>query len=383
MAARLGGVSGGVYQCHLRQMTVKKPLNVNDEELVDGMSRIEQPISQPTAMSFSLQRIRLSEISRSIVDRTALIAADANGPSHDIVMDIDTELQLLKNDIPPFFLMSTVDLTKIYQLDQSQAAKIVHQGYMLHSLLYTQRCKLHFPYFSRGFVDSAYAPSRELCLQSARLIIQTELQLESSGVCMAIRYKFLGLLLGVFMASIVLLMDLCHNKSSSQQEKQRGEIADAFRILEEARYESETAAKFLDSLMHVLRKHKVPPPKYTEQQSFKPGTGNEQLPTAAGGAGVCHASMDQPYGEPDMMPIPTVSSSVSSSIRTGSVNLAGDSFAIGEDFPSYFNDITQSFGQGFDIGSSDWNNIFRGSTPRSSVGSLVDRCRKSTSVVMS
>ncbi len=177
-------------------------------------------MSQSTAMSYSLQRIRLSEISRSIVDRTPLIAADADGPrSYDVVMDIDTELQLLKNDIPPFFTMSTADLTKIYRLDQSQSAKIVHQGYMLHSLLYTQRCKLHFPYFSRGYVDSAYAPSRELCLQSARLIIQTELQLESSGVYAATGYKFLGLLLGVFMASIVILMDLCHNKLSFQQEK--------------------------------------------------------------------------------------------------------------------------------------------------------------------
>ncbi len=305
-------------------------------------------------MSYSLQRIRLSEISRSIVDRTPLIAADADGPrSYDVVMNIDTELQLLKNDIPPFFSMSTADLTKIYRLDQSQAAKIVHQGYMLHSLLYTQRCKLHFPYFSRGYVDSAYAPSRELCLQSARLIIQTELQLESSGVYAATRYKFLGLLLGVFMASIVILMDLCHNKLSSQQEKQRREIVDAFRILEEARHESETASRFLDSLMHVLRKHKIPPPKYTEHHLLKPGTGNEQLSTAADGAGVCHTSMNQPYGEIDVMPIPTVSSTLAGSIKTGSVNVTDDTFAIGEDFPSDLNDIAQSFGQGFEFDSYD------------------------------
>jgi hypothetical protein len=51
------------------------------------------------------------------------------------------------------------------------------------------------------------------------------------------------------MASIVLLMDLCHNKSSSYLDKQRAEIADALRILEEARHESETAARFLHSLI--------------------------------------------------------------------------------------------------------------------------------------
>ena len=43
-------------------MVVKKPLNINDEELSDGMSRIEQPLSLPTAMSYSLQKIRVAEM---------------------------------------------------------------------------------------------------------------------------------------------------------------------------------------------------------------------------------------------------------------------------------------------------------------------------------
>lgn len=65
---------------------------------------------------------------------------------------------------------------------------------------------------------------------------------------------FWGSSFTVFVASIVVLMDICHNKSSSQQESQRRELAGAIRILEEARHESETTARFLDSLMLVLRK---------------------------------------------------------------------------------------------------------------------------------
>jgi hypothetical protein len=344
----------------MRQMVVKKPLNINDEDLIDGMSRIEQPLSQPTTMSYSLQRIRLSEISRSIVDRTPLIMAHAGGPSHDVVMDIDTELQLLINDIPPFFSMSIANLTETYQLDPSRAASIAHQGYMFYSLLYAQRCKLHLPYFSRGFVDSAYASSREICLQSARLIIQTESKLENSGLCTTTRYKFIGLLLGIFMASMVLLMDLCHNKSSPQQEKQRGEIADAFRMLEEARHESKTAAKFLDSLMHVLRKHKVSPPKRAGQQPLKPGIGGEQLSTVSGGAVVYNVATTQPDSEPTMASIPIASSSVLGSTEVSSINMAGDRFTTGEDLSSYFNELAQSFEQGIDVGSFDWNNIFSG-----------------------
>lgn len=81
--------------------------------------------------------------------------ARAGGPSYDVIMDIDTELQLLINDIPPFFSLSISDLTSTYKLDLSRAAIIAHQGFTFYSLLYAKRCTLHFPYFSRGFVDSA------------------------------------------------------------------------------------------------------------------------------------------------------------------------------------------------------------------------------------
>ena len=275
-------------------------------------------------------------------------------------MYIDTELQLLTNDIPPFFSLSKAALTEIYRLDSSQAAKIAHQGYMVRSLLYSQRCKLHFPYFSRGFVDSSYAYSRDICLQSANSIIRTESQLESSELCAGTRFKSLGLLVGVFMASVIVLMDLCHNKSLPRQEEQREEIADAFRILEEVRHESETAATFLDSLMHVLRKHKVFPPKHTGEQPSRPGTGHEQLPTAAGGAAVHNASTNQTYGEAAMVSIPMTSSNVLGNNETSTINMAGNNFTNVDGFPSYFNEFAQSFEEGIDIGSIDWNNVFSG-----------------------
>ena len=340
-------------------MVVKKPLNINDEDLIDGMSRIELPSSQPTAMSYSLQRIRLSEISRGIVDRTPLIMACIDGPSHDVVMDVDTELQLLINDIPPFFSMSIANIREMYQLDASQAAKIYHQGYMFHSLLYAQRCKLHFPYFRRGFTDSAYASSREICLRSASMIIQNESQLEDSGLCMATRYKHLGLLVGVFMASIVLLIDQCHKNSAPQQDNKRGDITSAFRILEEARYESETADKFLDSLKHVLCKYKVLPPKHAGQQPLQPVISSEQVPTVSGGAAIHNATTIQPYSEPALISTPMVSSSVQGINIGKNANMAGSGFTNGEDLSSYFDELDRSF-DGIDVGSFDWNNIFAG-----------------------
>lgn len=333
----------GVYSCHPRQMITKKPLNINDEEIFDGMTRVERPSSRPTTMSYSLLRIRLAEISRNLVDRAPLAMVHHGGLSRDDVMDIDTELQMLINDAPPFFSMSQAKLIEAYDLSLAQARDIFHQGYTFYFLLYAQRCKLHLPYFTRGFVDATYSSSRELCIRSARLIIQCESRMGVSGVCTAIRFKLSSLLLGAFMASIVLLMDLCLTKSSQRHEKQREEVAEAFRILEDAKKESETAAKFVDSWNYILRKHQVPPPKPVLTQQF---------PTPSGEDPVCDIPVVRAHSE-SLQPPPCGASS-----NTLGVNSNADGLPDTEDLSSYFNELAQSFEQGNDVGNFDWDNIF-------------------------
>lgn len=333
-------------------MMVRKPLNIDDEQVCDGMSLEGQPSSQPTAMSYSLLRIRLSEISRHIVDRNPLIAGRTGIPSYDVVMDIDTEIQQLINDMPPFFAMPKAELSQVYQLDSLRAAKIAHQGYMFFSLLYAQRCRLHFPFISHNFVDSTYAPSRDICLQSARLIIRTESQLEKSELFTATRFKSIGLFLGVFMASVVLLMDLCHQGPSQRQQEQRAEITDAFQILEEARHESEMAAKFLESLMHVLRKHRVSPPNSIEQQ-LQVNTSSHQQPISNGDIALIDGiSSTQPSAESSMVQLSSGMPNGFEANGHGGMDADLENFAMTNDFPSYFNEFAQSFGQGV-----DWNNI--------------------------
>lgn len=330
-------------------MITNQPLNLNDEDLADGMSLIGKPSSQPTMMSYPLLRIRLSEISRHIVDRTPLVMSCGDIPNHELVMDIDTELQLLLNDIPAFFFLPRDNLMATHKLSASRADDIFHQGCMFFSLFYAQRCKIHLPFLSRGFPDSKYATSREICIQSARVMIQTELKIEYSGLCGVTRYKFIGFLLGLFMASIVLLVDLCHKKS-----KPEGEIIDAFRMLEEARHESETAARFLDSMMQILRKYKVPPPMPAEPQS---GAVTGQPPSVVK-ASMGDAGITPPYYEASM--IPMTSSNILGSTDTRNISMADVGSIDGNVFSSYFDELAQTFEEGIDAGNFDWDNIFSG-----------------------
>ncbi|KNG85305.1 hypothetical protein ANOM_006451 [Aspergillus nomiae NRRL 13137] len=63
LAARYGGPGEGVYQANPRQTIVKKPRNINDLDLLDVGLHLDLPVSQPTEMSYFLQRLRLAEIS--------------------------------------------------------------------------------------------------------------------------------------------------------------------------------------------------------------------------------------------------------------------------------------------------------------------------------
>jgi hypothetical protein len=342
---RFGAAVRGVYNCHPRQMAVKKPLNINDEDLVDGMSQNEKPLSWPTMMSYPLQRIRIAEIMRSLTDRNPLVVSPTGSLSHDAIMDIDTELQQFINDIPPFFSMTTTELEATYKLSPLRAIGIFQQGFCLHSLTWSQRCTLHFPYFSRGFVDPAYAASRDVCLHSARQVIKSETLLSSPGLFTATRYKFLGLMVSIFMASVVvLLMDINYNESSTQQNRLSGEILDAIQIMEHARHESETAAKFLDSLMRVVRKHRVC--KLVAQVS----TGV----TYSDDASLNDTANIQPAVNSRHSITPT---SILGGTEVNGMNLVHERPNSGEDLSAYFNELAQSFEQGVDVSSFDWDSI--------------------------
>jgi hypothetical protein len=339
-------------------MITKKPLNINDEDVFDGMTRVERPLSQPTSMSYSLQRLRLAEISRNIIDRTPLMMANFSGLNRDDVMDIDTDLQMLMNDVPLFFSMSKAKIIETFKLSPAQADDILYQRYMLYFFLYGQRCKLHLPYFIRGFVDTAYSSSRDICVKSARLIIQSESYLGDLGLRTGTRFRFTGLVLGIFMASIVLLMDLCMNKSSSRHEEQQVEVMKAFRILDEAKNESETVARFVDSLMHILRKHKVSPPKPALNKQFQPGGGSEQLETASAREVTDDTLATQSHTEDTGVPLGGPSSSMLGVNGDSDFNMVADGPLNGQDLSSYFDELAQDFEQGVEVGNFDWDSIF-------------------------
>ncbi|OGM48076.1 hypothetical protein ABOM_002894 [Aspergillus bombycis] len=356
LAARYGGPGEGVYQANPRQMIVKKPRNINDVDLLDAGLHLDLPISQPTEMSYFLQRLRLAEISRSIVDHTPMAVTSAGGASYYAhVTAMDFELDQMIHDIPSFFHLDTYECSA-----DSTTRGIFIQAYLLNSVIHTQRCKLHLTYLTSGPNNNpAYTSSRETCLKSARQLIRAEAQLErAQHSFVQIRLRLSAILYGVFMASIVLLMDACVNGTGSLQDEIRyGEVAEALRILEDARSHSLAAANLLESLTQVLAKHRA------QQQISRVSD-----PLQLGGASTTAATSTNPvmgvttaqmYQRPDTLSLAGTPNPVDTN-KSGPTVAVPDQMPPTTGQPSYGNQLAQSLEELVDLDGFQWDDLFSG-----------------------
>ncbi|KAF1968142.1 hypothetical protein BU23DRAFT_515271 [Bimuria novae-zelandiae CBS 107.79] len=354
MATKYNGLARGTYTCHKRHMMTNKPLNINDEDVVDGMHRVGRPLTEPTQMSYFVLRIQLNEISRSIVDRAPLMNALPNGPSYDVVMDIDTEMQLLLNDVPPFFLsMPPFEIAARYGISPERAKVIARQGHGFRTLFYATRCKLHLPYARRGFTELDYATSRILCIDSARLIIQIESEYQRIGLDDGFaRYKPILYSMTVFLACTILLMEYCHRKQTQapDQEKSKMEICNALSMLEAARSESEIVSKFLDSLVTVLRNHGIAPPKRLQE-------GQQVLPTVQSRTFASTPSYSNAMS--NTMPATPLNGAQLAPSAAGGEATYTSGFT-GLETGSDLNDLVRSLDHGVDVDMIEWDDIFLG-----------------------
>jgi hypothetical protein len=332
-------------------MTTRKPLNIDDDDLADGLPHVEKPMSYPTDMAYFLQRCRLGEVSRHIVDRTSLIPARASESHPEDLMDIDTELQMLINDMPGFLSLSEEQLMATYDVSRKRAAAIFQQGHTARFLIHAQRCRLHLPYFTRGFVDMAYSQSKEICLRSARLVVHCGQEFESSPP--ANRYTFCSLFVGVLMSGIVLLMDFCINRNSSCRDRQRKDVATVFHLLQEGKKESEAAAHFVDSLMEIMKKHNLPLPRAvsTQVDQNEKVDHHQRNPLLSDGT-----VLGGPYAS---MHANCLTSQNTSSCLTEhtKANTTVDWTHDDVDLTSYFDDLSQNFGLDTDVDNINWDNI--------------------------
>lgn len=256
--AYAGDRNDGAYSIHLRHMLVDLPHNSSCEDLNLHGPDFNRPDSEPTTMSFHLQRIRIASVCREILDALpySFFSSEPTCASYDMIPGLDNKFNGLIDSLPAF-LRPNLDSDAYEERGGDLDLRIASQRACLNLMIHSRRCKLHLPFLLRFKSNPRYAFSRDLCLQSAHAVLQVghRFWLENSQGAFSAYYELASNLQHIFFATVVLLMDISVNEH--RDSTQLRQIHEAIELIGAARGSSLMSSVFYESLMNVLQKHQM------------------------------------------------------------------------------------------------------------------------------
>ena len=271
-------------------MNVRLPRNIEDADL--GHVSGEQPSSTPTAMSYSLGRVQLAIVSRRIVDETACQLFEGTEVSYEKILELDRMLRDDLEALPDFYRFGQANKVRYATLYRERPA-FAWQRSLLQLGYHHRICRLHREHFVRGAKDPKYSCSHIVCLRSARTIIEIKRVMDEDEPVMEPSSSMIWAVVHhVFMAAVILLVDVCFNWEDVLAEKRKEEVIAACRILTRAQRTSPVARRAVDAMMEILRKYWVQERglrclQAAEAQAVAPiGPNDSPAPLAGGFAGV-------------------------------------------------------------------------------------------------
>ena len=260
-----GGPTEGIYNIHPAHLACCPPRNLNDEQVATAPPSFSHPLSTPTYASYLIQRMRLATVCRRVVDMMPLNPSNPDAIPYSQFLELDEDFQTLLDDLPYFFKLDP-ESRRMAQNVHQKYPHIAIQKYMINMTANTRRCKLHQPFLVRGFTIPTYRHSRDVCLHSARTVLQIKKEMAADRLFASALANLSGINCHIFFAAIVLVMDLYFNKTGSgsdrdemTEEERKQDVWEVCNMLKEAKDTnvSLVAARFLASLTEVLRKHRV------------------------------------------------------------------------------------------------------------------------------
>ncbi|KAE8134360.1 hypothetical protein BDV38DRAFT_273692 [Aspergillus pseudotamarii] len=200
---------------------------------------------------------RLADICRSAIDALPPPFSDWGEVNYDRFISLDQRFEAFIRSLPVFFRLDEASRRQSRDVER-RYPQIIVQRYILWSTLQGRRSKLNQPFLTRVSMNPRYQYSRKVCLQSARCVIELKALMDQDMASLASAHVRLATFLhNYFLATAVLVMDLCLNKEEGSSEDRRQEIVDACRVLQEAEATSPMASRFLKSLMDILQKYQI------------------------------------------------------------------------------------------------------------------------------
>ncbi|KAE8151422.1 hypothetical protein BDV25DRAFT_171457 [Aspergillus avenaceus] len=250
----LSGPQEWTYMVNPEHMKVELPLNV-DDGMVDGSNRLSRPSSSPTDMSFFLERLKLGIVCREVIDATSYEHLKGLEVSYDKILKLDNKFRQALSEIPEFFRLDPTSRRRFASLYQKRPT-LAWQRCLLQQGYFSRLCRLHRHYFIRGAREPVFSYSHIVCLQSARKVLAIKRIMDEdeprfnppSSVVWSVMHH-------VFMAAVILLLDVCFNWDDILAEKRKEEVLEACRMLSNAQQSSSLVKEGINAMMGVLQKH--------------------------------------------------------------------------------------------------------------------------------
>ncbi|KAF5687182.1 hypothetical protein FDENT_5506 [Fusarium denticulatum] len=255
-SSKAEGTSGATYLIQPNLISTNLPRHINDADL-SSSDRNERPLSEPTTMSYNLQRIKVAEVVRCISD---LMPHDPSEASCELILSLDAKLESLLHELPEFFKIDRSESEETKQIDQKYPHTPM-QRLLINLLISIFRCGLHFPYLPGRINKALHAFSRQASLKAARAVLSSQRGMSMADMLHSADFmKIQGTIFHMFIGALVLTTDLCCNQDGQTQ---ISELVEVLKKLDHVKDHSKMAAKLLDILTQLLVSYGIWSPSTT------------------------------------------------------------------------------------------------------------------------
>lgn len=215
---------------------------------------------RPTAMNHFLLRVRLAETCREITDVVPKETQELAVIPYERIVELDGKLMKFIADLPDFLKLDHENRQRSAPLE-GLYPHLPLLRFCLTGAAYGRRCKLHQRFLLRKASDRRFAFSRQACVESACTVIRTYEGLAGVTGFDGSRRSLVasvGIVAhNLYLATVVLVMDLCSNAGEMDQEELKVQVWRACKAFEEMKYISPLYERFTNALFHLLRKHDI------------------------------------------------------------------------------------------------------------------------------
>ncbi|KAJ3546194.1 hypothetical protein NM208_g2123 [Fusarium decemcellulare] len=252
----LGAFSGspqeGVYTFVPRHMNVRYPCNIDDDSISPSEPIPALPLATPTDMSCFLQRLKMADLCREIVDTIPPIINEFPEPDFDVILGLDKKLQDLHKSLPDFFQLDPLNMQQTQSVCQ-QRPYIVWQRITVHFSLHARICRLHRPYHLEARLNPKYSYSRTATIHSAYKILELRRMMDEASAFSSFRpERYWVILQHVTMAALTLATDVSFNPDAPDAEARKEKVLAAYGTLERSKNLSNGSLEGIEKNMQNL-----------------------------------------------------------------------------------------------------------------------------------